>query len=151
LRVALFVLPLLAGMAITFLIVGISPFIPSRRGEVPRKEKDRGFPLWVRLAHDTLRWVVAFLRGIGRPGGKSPTKARRLQQSGETDETRAPRTRSSGALVRPVETHETSAMPLPRWGSRVRIPSPAPRPSSPGPIVFSRGVRVGHTRGVPRR
>jgi hypothetical protein len=67
LRVALFVLPLLAGIAITFLIVGISPFIPSRRGEVPRKEKDRGFPLWVRLAHGTLRWVVAFLRGIGRP------------------------------------------------------------------------------------
>ena len=35
LRVALLVLLLLAGIAITFLIVGISPFILSRRGEVP--------------------------------------------------------------------------------------------------------------------
>ncbi len=78
-----------------------------------------------------LRWVVALLRGIARPWRsaptKSPTKLSRLQQSGETEETRAPRTRSSGALVRPVATHETSAMPLPRWGSRVRIPSSAPR------------------------
>jgi hypothetical protein len=54
LRLALFVLLLLAGIAITFLIVGISPFIPSRRGEVPRKGKDRGFPLRVRLAHGTV-------------------------------------------------------------------------------------------------
>jgi hypothetical protein len=37
LRVALLVLLLLAGIVITFLIVGISPFIPSRRGEVPRR------------------------------------------------------------------------------------------------------------------
>jgi hypothetical protein len=27
--------------------------------------------------------------------------------------------------VKLVETHETSAMPLPKWGSRVRIPSSA--------------------------
>src|SRR6266540_3597478 len=108
LRVALLALLLLAGIAIPFLIVGISPFILSRRGEVPKWGKDRGFPLRVRLAHGT----VAL-------GG-------RLQQSGETDETGAPRTRSSGALVRPMETHETSAVPLPRWVA-VRIPSSAPR------------------------
>jgi hypothetical protein len=35
--------------------------------------------------------------------------------------------RAAGARVRPAETHETSAMQLPRWGSRVRIPSSAPR------------------------
>jgi hypothetical protein len=57
---------------------------------------------------------------------KSPTKWSRLQRSAETDETRTTRTRSSEALLRPAETHETSAMQLPRWGSRVRIPSSAP-------------------------
>jgi hypothetical protein len=57
---------------------------------------------------------------------KSPTKWSRLQRSGETHETRAPRSCSSGTLVRPTETYETSAMQLPRWGSRVRVPSSAP-------------------------
>jgi hypothetical protein len=33
---------------------------------------------------------------------------------------------SSGALLRPAETHQTATMQLPRWGSRVRIPSSAP-------------------------
>src|SRR6266542_1106396 len=39
LRVALLVLLPLDGIAITFLIVGISPFISSRRRDVPRKGK----------------------------------------------------------------------------------------------------------------
>src|SRR6266508_201772 len=52
LRVALLVraaaLLLLAGIAITFLIVATTPFILSRRGEVPRKGgKDPDFPLRV--------------------------------------------------------------------------------------------------------
>jgi hypothetical protein len=56
---------------------------------------------------------------------KSPTKWSRLQHSAETHQTRAPRTCSSGTMVRPTETHETTTIPLPRWGSRVRIPSSA--------------------------
>ncbi len=46
--------------------------------------------------------------------------------TGETDETRGTRTCSSGPLLRLTETHEMTAMQLPRWGSRVRIPSSAP-------------------------
>ena len=101
------------------------------------------------LEPDTLNWThnpsvaFAFGRQAGRGGEaptKSPTKSSRLQRSGETDETRVPRTCSSGALVRLAETHETRAMQLPRWGSRVRIPS-----SAPGQRVFRpvpRTVRV---------
>jgi hypothetical protein len=54
-----------------------------------------------------IRWSPS-PSGDGRPCGeaptKSPTKSSRLQRSRETDETRAPRTRSSRALVRPAET-----------------------------------------------
>src|SRR5207302_1084462 len=60
---------------------------------------------------------------------ESPTKSRPLQRSGETDETSETgetKTRSSGALLTLAETHETFASRLPRWGSRVRIPSSAP-------------------------
>jgi len=50
LRVALLVraaaLLLLAGIAITFLIVGNNPFIPSRRGEVPRNGERIGASLF---------------------------------------------------------------------------------------------------------
>jgi hypothetical protein len=57
---------------------------------------------------------------------KSPTKSSRFQRSAETHETKVPRTCRSGSLLRPVETHETTTIQLPRWGSRVRIPSSAP-------------------------
>src|SRR5215211_6349486 len=54
LRVALLVLFLLAGIAITFLIVGISPH-SYHRGAVRCPERRRiGFPLRVRLAHGTV-------------------------------------------------------------------------------------------------
>src|SRR5436309_13271496 len=58
---------------------------------------------------------------------ESPTKSRPLQRSGETDETGETKTRSSGALLRCTATHETFASKLPRWGSRARIPSSAPK------------------------
>jgi len=45
-------------------------------------------------------------------------------------ETRETETGSSGTLLRLTETYQTSAMELPRWGSRVRISSSAPRESS---------------------
>jgi hypothetical protein len=49
--------------------------------------------------------------------------------TGEKDETSETQTRSSRALLRRGETHETTPMKLPRWGSRVRIPSSAPEKS----------------------
>jgi hypothetical protein len=68
LRVALLVraaaLLLLAGIAITFPIVATTAFIPSRRGEVPRKGgKDPDFPLRVPRARRVAlipRQTVAF-------------------------------------------------------------------------------------------
>jgi len=52
LRVALLVLLLLAGIAITLSWVSAHSY--HRGGEVPRKGEDRGFPLPVRLAHGTV-------------------------------------------------------------------------------------------------
>jgi hypothetical protein len=73
---------------------------------------------------------------------KSPTKWSRLQRSAETDETRATRTCRSGPLMRLAETHETTAMPLPRWGSRVRVSA-----STPGtPKVRAGASRPNHGR-----
>src|SRR6266498_1807603 len=61
---------------------------------------------------------------------ESPTKSRPLERSRETDETCETKSRSSRALLRLTETHETFASKLPRWGSRVRIPSSAPEKGS---------------------
>ena len=67
LRVVLALL-FLAGIAITFLIVGISPFILSRRSEMPRNGGRIGVSLCgYALPTAQLRWVVALLRGIDRP------------------------------------------------------------------------------------
>src|SRR6266508_6765424 len=112
-------------------------------------------------------------RGVSRPGSaaggeradaqapitptKSPTKWSRLQRPDETGETRATRTCSSGPLLRPPETYETTAMQLPRWGSRVRIPSSAPekllvRAGASRPFVLSETVpRARGPVGVPSR
>jgi hypothetical protein len=76
---------------------------------------------------------------------KSPTKWSRLQHSAETHETRAPRTCSSGTMVRPMETHETTTIPLPRWGSRVRSRRPLQRNRR------SRCVRAGRSWWEPTK
>ncbi len=65
--------------------------------------------------------------------------------------------RSSGTLVRLAERYETFTIQLPRWGSRVRIPSSAPekllvRAGASRPFVLSETVpRARGPVGVPSR
>jgi hypothetical protein len=82
LRVALLAFLFLAGIAITFLIVGISPFILSRRSEVPRNGGRIGASLCgYALPTAQLRWVVALLRGIDRPWRESTNEVTNEIQS----------------------------------------------------------------------